>query len=160
MSYFSGWHESYRMIKLCVCVPRAILSTLMILMMVGLMGREALLSISSSVMPITDRRTMARSNWFHLHTCTQTHTQGLLTQCPQYTFITLSAWRRKSGLTVPVAQAFMTAHIRVCVMLILLWILMLYINFVHNLHDSLPHLTWQKNAPHHLKACSCHEYLY
>lgn len=58
-------------VSVCVCaVPRAILSTLIILMMVGLMGREALLSISSRVIPITDSSTMARSNWFHLHTHT------------------------------------------------------------------------------------------
>lgn len=38
----------------------------MIRMMVGLMGRAALISISSRVMPITDRSTMARSSWFHL----------------------------------------------------------------------------------------------
>ena len=54
-------------------VPRAILSTLMILMIVGLMGRAALISISSRVMPITDRSTMAKSNWFHL---AQTHTHA------------------------------------------------------------------------------------
>lgn len=48
------------------CVPLAILSTLMILMIVGLMGRAELISISSRVMPITDRSTIARSNWFHL----------------------------------------------------------------------------------------------
>lgn len=52
-------------------VPRAIRSTLIIRMMVGLMGRAALISISSRVMPITDRSTMARSSWFHLQ---QTHT--------------------------------------------------------------------------------------
>lgn len=51
-------------------VPRAILSTLIIRMMVGLMGRAALISISSRVIPITDRSTMARSSWFHLK---QTH---------------------------------------------------------------------------------------
>lgn len=51
-------------------VPRAILSTLIIRMMVGLMGRAELISISSRVMPITDRSTMARSSWFHLK---QTH---------------------------------------------------------------------------------------
>lgn len=55
-------------------IPRAILSTLMILMMVGLMGSEALISISSRVMPITDNSTMAKSNWFHLHTQTRTTT--------------------------------------------------------------------------------------
>lgn len=38
----------------------------MIRMMVGLMGSEALTSISSSVMPMMDRRTIARSSWFHL----------------------------------------------------------------------------------------------
>lgn len=38
----------------------------MIRMMVGLMGREALTSISSSVMPMMDRSTIARSSWFHL----------------------------------------------------------------------------------------------
>lgn len=46
--------------------PRAIRRTLMIRMMVGLMGRAALISISSSVMPMTESRTMARSSWFHL----------------------------------------------------------------------------------------------
>ena len=38
----------------------------MIRMMVGLMGSAALISISSSVMPMTDSSTMARSSWFHL----------------------------------------------------------------------------------------------
>lgn len=38
----------------------------MIRMMVGLMGSEALTSISSSVMPMMDRSTIARSSWFHL----------------------------------------------------------------------------------------------
>lgn len=38
----------------------------MIRMMVGLMGSAALISISSSVMPMMDSRTMARSSWFHL----------------------------------------------------------------------------------------------
>lgn len=47
-------------------LPRAIRSTLMIRMMVGLMGSEALTSISSSVMPMMDRSTIARSSWFHL----------------------------------------------------------------------------------------------
>lgn len=42
-------------------------STLMIRMMVGLMGRAALISISSSVMPMTDSSTMAKSSWFHLY---------------------------------------------------------------------------------------------
>lgn len=32
----------------------------------GLMGSEALTSISSSVMPMMDSSTMARSSWFHL----------------------------------------------------------------------------------------------
>lgn len=48
--------------------PRAILRTLMMRMMVGLMGSEALTSISSRVMPMMDSSTMARSSWFHLHT--------------------------------------------------------------------------------------------
>jgi len=60
----------------CVCVPRAIRSTLMMRMMVGLIGSEALISISSSVMPITESSTMARSSWFHLHTHTHTHTHS------------------------------------------------------------------------------------
>lgn len=38
----------------------------MIRMIVGLMGSEALTSISSSVMPMMDRSTIARSSWFHL----------------------------------------------------------------------------------------------
>ena len=38
----------------------------MIRMMVGLMGSAAFISISSSVMPMMDSRTMARSSWFHL----------------------------------------------------------------------------------------------
>lgn len=46
--------------------PRAMRSTLMMRMMVGLMGSEALTSISSSVMPMMDSSTMARSSWFHL----------------------------------------------------------------------------------------------
>lgn len=41
-------------------------STLMMRMMVGLMGSEALTSISSSVMPMMESSTMARSSWFHL----------------------------------------------------------------------------------------------
>lgn len=48
--------------------------TLMMRMMVGLMGSEALISISSRVIPITDSRTMARSSWFHLRT--QKHHHG------------------------------------------------------------------------------------
>lgn len=47
-------------------VPRVILNTLMMRMMVGLMGNEAFRSISSSVIPMMDSSTMARSNWFHL----------------------------------------------------------------------------------------------
>lgn len=43
-------------------IPRAILSTLMMRMMVGLMGSEALTSISSRVMPMMDSSTMARSS--------------------------------------------------------------------------------------------------
>lgn len=50
----------------CVCMPRVILRTLMMRMMVGLMGREAFKSISSNVIPMIDNNTMARSNWFHL----------------------------------------------------------------------------------------------
>lgn len=38
----------------------------MMRMRVGLMGRAALISISSSVMPMMDSSTMARSSWFHL----------------------------------------------------------------------------------------------
>lgn len=68
-------------VYVCVCdVPRAILSTLIILMIVGLMGRAALISISSSVMPITDSSTMAKSNWFHLpikYKCTTSETLGV-----------------------------------------------------------------------------------
>lgn len=55
-------------------IPRAILSTLMMRMMVGLMGREALTSISSKVMPMMDSSTMARSSWFHLHANNHTQT--------------------------------------------------------------------------------------
>lgn len=51
-------------------IPRAILSTLMMRMMVGLIGREAS-SIFSRVMPMMDSSTMTRSSWFHLRT--QTH---------------------------------------------------------------------------------------
>lgn len=47
-------------------IPRAILKTLMIRMIVGLIGRAAFILISSSVMPMMERSTMARSNWFHL----------------------------------------------------------------------------------------------
>lgn len=46
--------------------PRAILRTLMIRIIVGLIGSEAFTSISSKVMPMIDRSTIARSNWFHL----------------------------------------------------------------------------------------------
>lgn len=46
--------------------PRAMRKTRMMRMMVGLMGKAALISISSSVMPMTDSSTMARSSWFHL----------------------------------------------------------------------------------------------
>lgn len=38
----------------------------MMRMMVGLMGKAAFISISSSVMPMMDSSTMARSSWFHL----------------------------------------------------------------------------------------------
>lgn len=38
----------------------------MMRIMVGLMGNAAFISISSSVMPMIDSRTMARSSWFHL----------------------------------------------------------------------------------------------
>lgn len=48
--------------------PRAILRTLMIRIIVGLIGREAFTSISSKVMPMIDSSTIARSNWFHLET--------------------------------------------------------------------------------------------
>lgn len=44
----------------------------MMRMIVGLMGREAFRSISSSVIPIIDNSTMARSSWFHLNTNTET----------------------------------------------------------------------------------------
>lgn len=46
--------------------PRAMRKTRIMRMMVGLMGNAALISISSSVMPMTDSSTMARSSWFHL----------------------------------------------------------------------------------------------
>ncbi len=48
----------------CVCVilPRAILSTLMILMMVGFMGSAALIFSSSRVMPMMDNATIAISS--------------------------------------------------------------------------------------------------
>lgn len=46
--------------------PRAMRRTRMMRMMVGLMGSAALISISSSVMPMTDSSTMAKSSWFHL----------------------------------------------------------------------------------------------
>lgn len=52
----------------CVCTPRAILRTLMILMMVGFMGSAALSFSSSRVIPMMDRATMAMSSWFHLST--------------------------------------------------------------------------------------------
>lgn len=42
----------------------------MMRMMVGFMGREAFRSISSRVIPMIDKSTMARSNWFHLGTHT------------------------------------------------------------------------------------------
>ena len=57
----------------CVRVPRVILRTLMMRMMVGLMGRDALRSISSSVIPMMDNNTMARSSWFHLDMDTHKH---------------------------------------------------------------------------------------
>lgn len=58
--------------------PRAIRRTRMMRMMVGLIGRAALISISSSVMPMTDSNTMARSSWFHLlgHTAEDGRDQG------------------------------------------------------------------------------------
>lgn len=62
-------------VRVTVRVPRVILRTLMMRMMVGLMGREALRSISSSVIPMMDSNTIARSNWFHLDT--QTHTRRI-----------------------------------------------------------------------------------
>lgn len=46
--------------------PRAIRNTRMIRIMVGLIGREAFKSISSRMIPITDKSTIARSSWFHL----------------------------------------------------------------------------------------------
>lgn len=58
----SLWGRQVQVLNL----PRAMRSTLMIRMMVGLMGSEALTSISSSVMPMMDRSTIARSSWFHL----------------------------------------------------------------------------------------------
>ena len=45
--------------------PRAILMTLMTRIIVGLIGMMSCL-ISSSMIPITDSRTMAMSSWFHL----------------------------------------------------------------------------------------------
>lgn len=65
---------SYGLGSLSVCVllhfisPRAIRRTLMILMMVGFMGRAALSFSSSRVMPMMDSATMAISSWFHLNT--------------------------------------------------------------------------------------------
>lgn len=56
------WHQEGRAGRL----PRAMRSTRMIRMMVGLMGRAAFISISSNVMPMMDSSTMARSSWFHL----------------------------------------------------------------------------------------------
>lgn len=83
-------------------LPRAIRRTRMIRMMVGLMGRAALISISSSVMPMTDSSTMARSSWFHLHsraveagvgigvglwnTVAQTHQSGRQTPCASHSY--------------------------------------------------------------------------
>lgn len=46
----------------CACEPRAILRTLMILMMVGFMGNAALSLSSSRVIPMMDRATMAMSS--------------------------------------------------------------------------------------------------
>lgn len=48
--------------EVCVLLPRAILSTLMIRMMVGLMGSAALIFSSSKVMPMMDSATIAISS--------------------------------------------------------------------------------------------------
>lgn len=45
-----------------VALPRAILSTLMILIMVGFMGSAALIFSSSRVIPMMDKATIAISN--------------------------------------------------------------------------------------------------
>lgn len=50
------------------CAPRAILRTLMILMMVGFIGSAELSFSSSRVIPMMDRATIAMSSWFHLGT--------------------------------------------------------------------------------------------
>lgn len=67
-------YEINRSELVCVCVceilPRAILSTLMILMMVGFMGSAAFIFSSSRVMPMIDNATIAISSWFHLNTHT------------------------------------------------------------------------------------------
>lgn len=48
--------------EVCVLLPRAILSTLMIRMMVGFMGSAALIFSSSKVMPMMDSATIAISS--------------------------------------------------------------------------------------------------
>lgn len=58
------WRDGWRPMK--QAVPRAILSTRMMRIIVGLMGSAAFISISSSVIPTIDKRTMAKSSWFHL----------------------------------------------------------------------------------------------
>lgn len=55
-----GWRPTEQ------AVPLAILSTRMMRIIVGLMGSAAFISISSSVIPTIDKRTMAKSSWFHL----------------------------------------------------------------------------------------------
>lgn len=49
----------------------------MIRMMVGLMGSAHAISISSSVMPMMDSRTMARSSLFHLVVAGMAHASQL-----------------------------------------------------------------------------------
>ena len=69
---WDGWMDG----RTRAVIPRAILSTLMMRMMVGLIGREAS-SIFSRVMPMMDSSTMTRSSWFHLHKQAHTHKHTL-----------------------------------------------------------------------------------
>lgn len=90
--------------------PRAILRTLMILMMVGFMGSAAFIFSSSSAMPMMDRATIAISSWFHLNkstdifsvlwSLTQKHHKPVVTLpgCVSFTCL----WRTSGCRTPPI----------------------------------------------------------
>lgn len=81
--------------------PRAMRSTRMMRMMVGLMGSAALISISSSVMPMTDSSTMAKSSWFHLLGRVEEGRVGLRHTAHGMKPPHSSLWLRPTGLCGP-----------------------------------------------------------